>query len=170
MDIMNDPTHVAYLCQLFLKLLNHHRDVVFFNGICGNSLDHFHCQYTTSQFPIFNMDESFEGLYAQNGFLGYSIVCSDSQPFFAFLQRVQAAAGLTYNFIAHKVAKEKLQIIVFVRHCVVPAGVKDLNYGSTELAGVIVSGSKSNTTHQEFYDYINATHSIQNYLNIINSN
>ena len=168
MQVMNNRMAVDDLYQLFKGLLQTDRDVIFFNGVCGNSLFHFHCQYTTSRFPLFILDKSFTGLYQDHGFLGYSIVSEQSQSLSDFFEKI-VRTGLTYNFMLRKVNSKQLQTIVFVRDCSLPDGVNDLNYGATELAGIIVSNTKSTTTAKELTEYLNATHSIDLYDRVLSS-
>jgi hypothetical protein len=73
---------------------------------------------------------------------------------------------LTYNFIARKV-ENGIQMIIFVRHCVLPDGVSNLNFGATELSGIIVSNTKLDIVDtKDIEPYLNATNRLEDYNKI----
>jgi hypothetical protein len=139
--------------------------VVFFNGYCGNSLEHFHCQYTISKFPIFENITVENGLLENPHFRGYVITGTGAE----LVQRMSVAiskivaAGLLYNFIMRRIADGRLQAVLFVRSCKLASGMLDMNFGATELSGVIASAKKLKDTEEEIMAYVNYTNRAEDY-------
>ena len=158
-EILNDETFVNNLFTICNKILHIGKGVVFFNGICGNSLEHFHCQYTTTEMQLFKiMSEDHKGIFNERGLRGYSIIVSDNFDLFIRCTNIIIEQNLTYNFITRKVTKG-LQIVLFIRDCVIPKDIKNLNFGSTELSGIIVSNEELTITEEEIIKYLNFTNS-----------
>jgi len=158
MDSLKNKTlvhNIFTICNIILQI---GKGVVFFNGICGNSLEHFHCQYTTTIMPLFNMmSENHKGFFDEGGLRGYSIIISlDNIDLFIKCTDIIIKNNLTYNFIVRKVLSG-LQVVLFVRNCIIPKGVKDLNFGSTELSGIIVSNEELTINEEDIKKYTDAT-------------
>ena len=157
MESLKNKTLVNNLFTICNTILQIGNGVVFFNGICGNSLEHFHCQYTTTKMPLFTMiTEDHVGIFYKDGLRGYSIIISDNIDLFIKCTNIIIKNNLTYNFITRKV-KTGLQIVLFIRNCVIPNGVKDLNFGSTELSGIIVSNEELTINEEDIKKYLDAT-------------
>ena len=162
-DSLKNEIIIYNLFTIFNTILKIGKGVVFFNGMCGNSLEHFHCQYTTTKMPLFEeMDETYEGIYNNNELRGYSIIISDNIDLFITCTQIIIDNDLTYNFIVRKVNKG-LQIVLFIRYCKVPNGIKDLNFGSTELSGIIVSNEELSIDLNDIRNYINETNRLIDY-------
>jgi len=73
------------------------------------------------------------------------------------------AAGLLYNFIMRRIADGRLQAVLFVRSCKLAPGMRDMNYGATELSGVIASAKKLKDTEEEIMAYVNYTNRAEDY-------
>lgn len=165
MGVMGDPSLVSSLFSIFNNILIPGNGYIFFNGICGNSLEHFHCQYTTSDFPIFNgLSQTYNGYYKKENSLlkGYVLLANSPNDVNNVIQYI-TSQNLTYNFIVRKTDANLLQFIFFVRHCVICPGIVDLNFGSTELAGVVVVSNTFPNTLDQIHQYIDATHNDNNY-------
>jgi hypothetical protein len=163
MDVIND--NIDILFQIFLNLLTIDRDVIFFNGICGNSLEHFHCQYTTSVFPIFtSLTKENSGFYEFSYFRGYVLNTSNYTDILGLITKI-IDNDFTYNFIVRKIDDNTLQFVFFIRKCIV-YNIPDLNFGATELSGIIVGSTSEDLsvfTEDNIMEYINQTNSKDNY-------
>jgi hypothetical protein len=164
-DSLKNKINISNLFSIFNTILTIGKDVIFFNGICGNSLEHFHCQYTTTKFPLFEkISETHIGLY-NDEFRGYSIIISNNIDLFVECTNIIIENNLTYNFIARKVPNG-LQIVLFIRHCIITSDIKDLNFGATELAGIIVSNEEITIDEEDIKKYIDATNRYIDYKKI----
>ena len=163
-DLLDNIEILSNLINIFVETLDDN-SVIFFNGICGNSLEHFHCQYTTSKFPIFDqLQKDFTGFYQNNLFRGYVCIIpnKDVKEIFDLIQKIKMH-NLTYNFITRKISELNLQIIFFIRFCHVNKNVKDLNFGATELSGVIVSNKELSYSDTDITNYLDSTNRISDY-------
>uniref|UniRef100_A0A6C0I574 HIT domain-containing protein n=1 Tax=viral metagenome TaxID=1070528 RepID=A0A6C0I574_9ZZZZ len=146
--------------NIYKLLLTNPTGVIFFNGMCGNSLEHFHCQITTTEFPIFKYVPSKNGLINTHGFRGWFITFSYENRNI-FYEMIDKLKKTSYNFIL-KIHNDKFHCIFFIRNnCnkVRP----NLNFGSTELAGVIGS-NKDNFPNKDVIDtYLDITNNVSNY-------
>jgi hypothetical protein len=160
---LNTPKLIADLFTILFNLLSTNNGTVFFNGLCGNSLDHFHCQYTTSKFPIFEvLSDTQEGYFNINGFRGFSIITDNIKPV-SKLIKIILKSIFTYNFISRKV-NNGLQFVFFIRDCHIEAGVEDLNFGASELAGLVVTSNKLLIDENILDKYLNTTNNEEDYL------
>lgn len=163
MDVIND--NIVVLFQIFLNLLTTDKDVIFFNGICGNSFEHFHCQYTTSVFPIFtNLTKETSGFYEFLHFRGYIINTSNYIDILGLITKIKDN-NFTYNFILRKIDDNTLQFVFFIRKCIIH-DIPDLNFGATELSGIIVGSTSEDLgpfTEDNIIEYINQTNNKDNY-------
>jgi hypothetical protein len=163
MDVIND--NIDILFQIFLNLLTTDKDVIFFNGICGNSLEHFHCQYTTSVFPIFtSLTKENSGFYEFSYFRGYVLNTSNYTDILGLITKI-IYSDFTYNFIVRKIDNNTLQFVFFIRRCII-YNIPDLNFGATELSGIIVGSTSEDLgvfTEDNIIEYINQTNSKDNY-------
>ena len=57
----------------------------------------------------------------------------------------------------------KLQVVLFIRYCKVPPEIRDLNYGSSELAGIVASSSELTDTEDDIMAYVNYTNRASDY-------
>jgi hypothetical protein len=165
-DFINTVANLGRVVGIAERLLIAEADgVVFFNGYCGNSLEHFHCQYTISKFPIFENITVENGLLENPHFRGYVITGTGAE----LVQRMSGAiskivaAGLLYNFIMRRIADGRLQAVLFVRSCKLAPGMLDMNFGATELSGVIASAKKLKNTEEEIMEYVNYTNRVSDY-------
>lgn len=166
-ETLNDPNNVQQLYDIFIRILNLNEDMVFFNGICGNSLLHFHCQYTTSSVPIFRiLDPTYHGYYEHNLFRGYVVIASDYNQVVDVINNINSL-NFTYNFICRKVNENTLQFVFYIRFCDYEH-FKDLNLGSTELSGVIYSNTPPTYDLNDINDYLELTNNKNNYNYFIN--
>lgn len=161
-DVVNNLT--TGLLNNIIKLLTiSPTSVIFFNGICGNSLDHFHCQITTSDFPIFKyipLNKGHSGLINTNDFRGWFIIFSyNSQDI--FYNMIKKLKDYSYNFILKKNGDLFCCIFFIRKNCdkVYP----NLNFGSTELAGVIASSAVNFPDKNTIHNYLTETNNISNY-------
>jgi len=163
-DFINTAANLGRVVGIAERLLTT-EGVVFFNGYCGNSLEHFHCQYTISKFPIFENITVENGLLENPHFRGYVITGTGAE----LVQRMSVAiskivaAGLLYNFIMRRIADGRLQAVLFVRSCKLASGMLDMNFGATELSGVIASAKKLKDTEEEIMAYVNYTNRAEDY-------
>jgi hypothetical protein len=169
-DFINDAANLGRVVDIAERLLPLQLKagvggVVFFNGYCGNSLEHFHCQYTISKFPIFENITLENGLLENPHFRGYVITNAAAD----LVKRMSGAiskilaAGLLYNFIMRRIADGRLQAVLFVRSCKLAPGMLDMNFGATELSGVIASAKKLKNTEEEIMAYVNYTNRVEDY-------
>ena len=173
-DFINDAANLGRVVGIAERLLTAEAEageeagaggVVFFNGYCGNSLEHFHCQYTISKFPIFQHITVENGLLEDPHFRGYVITGEAAD----LVKRMSGAiskivaAGLLYNFIMRRIGDGRLQAVLFVRSCKLAPGMIDMNFGATELSGVIASAKKLNNTEAEIMEYVNYTNRVSDY-------
>jgi hypothetical protein len=162
-ESLNIVALVNNLFRICNNILAIGKGVVFFNGICGNSLEHFHCQYTTTEMPLFNIiSEDHEGIFNKSGLRGYSIIVSDDFSLFIKYTQIIIKNNLTYNFITRKVTKG-LQIVLFIRNCKTPDGIKNLGYGATELSGIIVSNEELTISDKDIIEYLEVTNRESDY-------
>nr|QBK86783.1 MAG: hypothetical protein LCMAC103_01150 [Marseillevirus LCMAC103] len=149
--------------------VNDKRGTLFFNGRCGNSLPHFHVQYTSDKFPVFeklrlgefdrypSKDGALE-LFHDGGrfYTGFFFTAQDGVSSRGALSRKLYRLfhhlldrGLLYNMIIDKEGAT-IMVVVYVRRCrdIDMHGVVDLEYGAPELSGVIGHNSLA-----EFADY-----------------
>lgn len=165
-ETLNQPDNVQQLYDIFIRILNLNEDMVFFNGICGNSLLHFHCQYTTSSVPMFRLlPIDFEGYYEHNLFRGFVLIATDYRQVLDVINRINLL-NFTYNFICRKVNEHTLQFVFYIRFCDYEH-FKDLNLGSTELSGVIYSNSPPTYDLNDINDYLELTNNKNNYINFM---
>jgi len=163
-DFINTAANLGRVVDIAERLLTAD-GVVFFNGYCGNSLEHFHCQYTISKFPIFENITLENGLLENPHFRGYVITDAGAE----LVQRMSGAiskivtAGLLYNFIMRRIDDGRLQVVLFVRSCKLAPGMLDMNFGATELSGVIASAKKLKNTEEEIMAYVNYTNRVEDY-------
>lgn len=158
-EILNNSS-IELLNNIKFLLSNNPNAVIFFNGMCGNSLEHFHCQITTTQFPIFSHVPSNDGLIDTNGFRGWFINFhyTDDTKFNDMIKKLEHQS---YNFIIN-LKDDIYQCIFFIRNnCekVVP----NLNFGSTELAGIIGSNKDDFPTKDDIEKYLEETNNLSNY-------
>jgi hypothetical protein len=155
------------LYSIFHKILKINNGYIFFNGICGNSLNHFHCHFTTSKMPIFeyiDLNNIHSGQINSDFFRGYLIKVKDGiqlQNIIHFLDFYRAS----YNFILRK-QDEILEIIFFIRFCHKSYISNNLNYGASELSGVITSNKLIHINDNEIEKikmYLEETNNISNY-------
>ncbi len=135
--------------------------VIFFNGMCGNSLEHFHCQITTTDFPIFKYVPQNNGLIDKDGFRGWFITFSyeNKSEFSDMLDKLKESS---YNFILKK-NNNIFQCIFFVRkNC--ETVQPNLNLGSTELSGILGSNTDTFPDKTKLYAYLDETNNLSNYL------
>lgn len=167
MEVINDNIHILF--QIMLKLLTIDSDVIFFNGICGNSLEHFHFQYTTSVFPFFTfLTKEDSGFYEFSHFRGYVLNTSYYKDILDLIAKI-IDNNFTYNFIVRKIDDHTLQFIFFIRKCVIH-NIPDLNFGATELSGIIVATTSEDLsifTEDNIIKYINQTNSVDNYMIVL---
>ena len=168
MNVFINDVFINELFTIFLQILNYD-DVLFFNGICGNSLEHFHCQYTTSQFPFLQqLEKTFSGFYNIYPFRAYVLNTSDYTDMLTLINKINDK-GLTFNFITRKSNESTLQIIFFIRNCISDGSTLDLNFGATELSGIIVGTNINDITiftKENIDNYINLTNNITNYIDL----
>ena len=158
-EILNNSS-IDLLNNIKYLLSNNPNAVIFFNGMCGNSLEHFHCQITTTQFPIFNNLPSNDGIIDTNGFRGWFINFNytDDTKFNDMIKKLEHQS---YNFIIN-LKNNIYNCIFFIRNnCekVVP----NLNFGSTELAGIIGSNKGDFPTKDDIEKYLEETNNLSNY-------
>jgi hypothetical protein len=169
-DFINTAANLGRVVGIAERLLTAEAEaeaggVVFFNGYCGNSLEHFHCQYTISKFPIFENITVENGLLENPHFRGYVITGAGAE----LVQRMSGAIskivaeGLLYNFIMRRIGDGRLQAVLFVRSCKLAPGMIDMNFGATELSGVIASAKKLKNTEEEIMEYVNYTNRVSDY-------
>ena len=141
--------------------------VIFFNGMCGNSLEHFHCQITTTQFPIFNYVPQNNGLINRDDFRGWFISFS-YENVGIFSDMIEKIKDHSYNFILKKNG-DLFYCVFFIRkNCDIVQ--PNLNFGSTELAGVIASSSTDNFPNKDdINEYLKITNNESNYDFLKNS-
>ena len=136
----------------------------FLMEIVGNSLEHFHCQFTTTEFPIFFELPDFDGVINNKRFRGYYVKVYSSSKF-RDLIRILTNKGISFNFILQKGIYNYFDIIFFVRNCN-RILTKDLNFGATELAGLI-NTRNGKFKAKEIAKYMEETNNIINY-NVFN--
>ena len=158
-EIMN-TLGIQFLDNINKLLIVNPTGVIFFNGMCGNSLEHFHCQITTTDFPIFKYVPKNNGLIDTNGFRGWFITFSYETKH-VFSDMIDKVKESSYNFILNK--KDSIfQCFFFVRkNCgtVQP----NLNFGSTELAGIIGSNKDDYPDKSAIDTYLDITNNLSNY-------
>jgi hypothetical protein len=167
MEIFDDKILIDELFKIFLEILLTDDDVIFFNGICGNSLEHFHCQYTTSIFPFLTiLDNQFTGVYDTTPFRAYVLVTNSFNDILELTTTIKIL-NLTFNFITRKSVNQTfLQFIFFIRDCKSEELIPNLNFGATELSGIIVGNNENDIeifTEENINNYINLTNNISNY-------
>jgi len=143
------------------KLLINKDDTLFFNGLVGNSKEHFHIQYVSYHFPIYDfLQIDKREPYAQVHNCNIYIFNSNNKLFrTAFsIQSINVTnlCVILYhminecrlrryeiNILIHKNDSLEYECIVFPRSKVEFENKKDdLNFGSTELSGYIQSESE----------------------------
>ena len=160
------------LCVSWIKQEN---GVIFFNGLCGNSIEHFHAQITTTSFPIFDQNimsnmkkiNNNIGLIDEIYYRGLVFNYDNMKDLIINLSKIIKKIikkKFLYNFIIRR--NINLEVILFIRNCYVPKDIIDLNYGSSELSGIVITISKV-IKKEDILKYINATHNISNYLNVL---
>ena len=129
-------------------------DTIFFNGMCGNSMDHFHAHYVEFPFPIYSQLQEYidDGtkcsrtytykscqIYVLDNFrewiTGLLLHCIEIQPIMECMHMFISSIGeigATSNFIIHKKGSI-YECILFVRR-IIP---QSLNYGANELGGFV---------------------------------
>ena len=132
---------------------------IFFNGMCGNSLEHFHCQITTTIFPIFNHLPKKDGIINHNNFRGYLKRFRSKIEFKKFIKLL---SHHNYNFILRK-RENIIECVFFIRNCNVDVMTKNLKYGSTELAGIIAYSGSTAPDMADIVLYLNETNNLSNY-------
>lgn len=163
MDIINK--YCVELYRVFVDILKNNEDgKIFFNGDCGNSLEHFHCQFTTTEFPIFLELPDFDGIINNKRFRGYYVKVYSSSKF-RDLIRILTNKGISFNFILQKGIYNYFDVVFFVRNCN-RILTKDLNFGATELAGLI-NTRNGKFKAKEIAKYMEETNNIINY-NVFN--
>jgi hypothetical protein len=169
METLNDENKVAQLFNIFLRILNVNEDVVFFNGICGNSLLHFHCQYTTSSLPLFRrLPPTFDGYYEHNLFRGLVVIASDPVQIIEVIDKINRLR-FTYNFVCRKINKITLQFVFYIRFCDYEH-FKNLNFGSTELSGIVCGNTPPTYDLNDIEEYLELTHNRNNYIHFMTEN
>jgi hypothetical protein len=158
-DVVNSSKEKLFDNINNLLLINPN-SVIFFNGMCGNSLEHFHCQITTTDFPIFNHVPLENGLINKNGFRGWFIKFpyENANIFYDMIEKIK---DYSYNFILNK-NDIFFQCVFFIRkNCDIVD--PNLNYGATELAGVIHDNEDNFPNKDGLEKYLNTTNNISNY-------
>jgi len=164
--------------------------IVFFNGLCGNSLKHFHCQFATHRLPIFSFLDDHE--LSKENFIKIEpniqvLFNDDSNKYFRgivfsnmSLEDLGKKAevyineltklGYLYNFIIRK-KRSKLQMVLFVRNCKTKKGTVDFNFGSTELGGAIVKLTKfdNKLKEKDIVKYLNETNNVKDIVKVVKS-
>jgi len=161
-DVVNNSAK-GLLHNINKLLIANPTSVVFFNGMCGNSLEHFHCQITTRDFPIFKYfpsNNGNSGLINTNGFTGWFIRFSykSANIFYNMIKKLQ---DYSYNFILKK-NDDLFHCVFFIRkNC--DTVKPNLNFGATELAGVIASNKDNFPNKHDIDNYLTTTNNISNY-------
>lgn len=160
-DIVNRSA-IGLLNNINKLLITNPTSVIFFNGMCGNSLEHFHCQITTTDFPIFKYipsNNGNNGLINTNGFRGWFIIFSYESADI-FYNMIKKLKDYSYNFILKK-NDDFFHCVFFIRkNC--DTVKPNLKFGSTELAGVIAS-NKDIPNKDDIVNYLNITNNLSNY-------
>jgi hypothetical protein len=140
--------------QIVQALCMVENDTIFFNGMCGNSMDHFHAHYVEFPFPIYPMLHEYTTasdqkitftyqsecrIYLVQNFRGWItgllLHCKEIQPIMECMHMFISSIGeigATSNFIIHKKGSI-YECILFVRR-IIP---QSLNYGANELGGIV---------------------------------
>jgi hypothetical protein len=157
-DNIYEKSTINNLSKLAPKLLVDDDDTLFFNGIVGNSLKHFHIQYVTYHFPIYDfLMKDTSKPYAEfqnckikifndnsNRFYfrcAYSIQSSDIKALCVMMFYINSQIKdnrLEINFILHK--GFEYECVIFPRTRFELSGLSienDQNFGSTELSGYV---------------------------------
>ena len=165
-EVVNNSA-INLLNKINKLLIINPTSVIFFNGMCGNSLEHFHCQITTTDFPIFNHVPLTNGLIDTQDFRGWFISFS-YENVYIFSDMIEKIKIHSYNFILKKNG-DVFHCVFFIRqNC--DTVEPNLNFGSTELAGVIASSSKYNFPNKDDINkYLNITNNVSNYNFLITS-
>lgn len=152
-------------------------DTIFFNGMCGNSMDHFHAHYVEFPFPIYNQLQEYMAsgptstatyqscrIYVLRKFRGWItgllLHCEEihviMECMYLFMESiVRIDETITSNFIIHK--KETFyECILFVRR-IIP---KSLNYGANELGGFVASMYEKRPSTEEIASYFDASNRV----------
>ena len=163
-EVVNSST-IGLLNHINKLLITNPTSVIFFNGMCGNSLEHFHCQITTTDFPIFKYVQSNNGnngLINKNGFRGWFIIFSyESREIFYNMITKLKENNSSYNFILKK--KDNFFHCVFFIRKNCDTVENNLNFGSTELAGVIGSNKDNFPKKDDIDKYLTITNNVSNY-------
>lgn len=160
---LNNFDFLSELYEVILSLLSTNDGVIIFNGVCGNSLEHFHCQYTQTKIPLLEiLPIDFNGYFTQEYFRAFSLVAKNSREVSQLISTI-LENGLTYNFLVRKVQND-LQFIFFIRNCIVPNGVENLNFDAPALGGYVVTTDKLNIDSVILEKYLDATNREEDYI------
>lgn len=153
-------------------------DTIFFNGMCGNSMDHFHAHYVEFPFPIYPMLQEYMAsgttskaaatyqscrIYLVQKFrgwiTGFLLHCEEIHPIMEcmhlFISTI-GEIGATSNFIIHKKGPI-YECILFVRR-IIP---HSLNYGANELGGVVASMYEKRPRTEDIASYFDASNRVE---------
>ena len=164
---LNNFEFLSELYEVILSLLSTNDGVIIFNGVCGNSLEHFHCQYTQTKMPLLEiLPTDLNGYFTKDYFRSFSLVARNPSDVSQLISTI-LKNGLTYNFLVRKVQND-LQFIFFIRNCVVPNGVENLNFDAPALGGYVVTADRLNIDVDILKKYLDATNREEDYILISN--
>jgi len=187
----NDFSYFLKVLKVANELCKQKDGIVFFNGICGNSLEHFHCQFAQQKLPIFdfidNKDGSEDNLLTVEKGVQVLYNTKDNNQFFRGVvfsnfsmdnlsKKVEiyvnelTKRGYLYNFIIRKKGS-RLQMVLFIRNCKVKKGTIDFNFGSTELGGISVKSERYYDTigEKDIVKYLDETNSVWDIYKVISA-
>jgi len=162
--------------------------MVFFNGLCGNSLKHFHCQFAIHKLPIFSFiddvgnkenfikiepnvqvlfnndsNKYFRGIVFSN--LSLEDLGEKVEKYIVELSNLK----YLYNFIIRR-KRSKLQMVLFIRNCKTKKGTVDFNFGSTELGGSIVNQIRFDDKlfkEKDIIKYLDETNNVRDIIKVV---